>query len=115
MKKFKKALSLLMISTMLILPTSISVIAKETIGVNSTKADPFESFGTISGDGVRLRNASGTILESMSKDESIYIDYDDIRTIQGIKMVHCLRCKTGTTGYVATKYVNKIYGKTPTK
>ena len=115
MKKIKLFLTLLMISAMLILPTSLSVQAEEIGNFNikgiddiekvAIKAVIFEKNAIVTGDGVNLRNSSWTVLEKMYKGETIYLDFDDVKIWNGNVMVHCKRAKTGTEGYFSNTYV----------
>lgn len=123
MKKFKKVLSLLMMSAMLILPTALPVQAEEIdnddievavlsngdVSVNAT----YTGRGKINTNGVYLRSGAGTnttALEWMAIDEEVVIDKSGIKTdSNGNAWYHVKRIKTGTTGYVRSKYVTVYF------
>lgn len=118
MKKFKKAISLLMMSAMLILPIAMPVQAKEadiymlntdTIKATFASNSATNSNGTVKGDGVRLRktaSTSGTILELMYDGEPLQVTLSKTKTdSKGNIWYYCKRIKTGTKGYVSASYV----------
>lgn len=124
MKKFKRVLSLLMMSAMLILPTALPVQADEVAdndikvavvsnGEVSVYATAFSGRGRINTNGVYLRSGAGTNttkLEWMAVKEEVIIDkIGDKTDSSGNSWYHVKRVDTGTIGYVMSKYVTVLY------
>ena len=119
MKKFKKTVSLIMMSAILVLPTVMPVQAEEIqnteevgVVVAAVNKSDFETPAKITGDGVRLRKTpgmDGVILESMEKGEKVLVDTNKSVYVadQGhlVKWYYCYRTKTKTVGYVYESYV----------
>ncbi|MCI8668110.1 MAG: hypothetical protein HFI34_01105 [Lachnospiraceae bacterium] len=118
MKKFKRTLSLLMMSAMLILPISIPAQAKEiTDGSNDiTNIAPISDINyatpaIITEDNVAMKDApglAGTVLMTLQRAYFIQIDKANAIESDGILWYPC---KYGYVyGYVAAEYV-KIVGQ----
>ena len=117
MKKFKRALSLLMMSAMLILPTALPVQAdeidnntNEVVTVASTYS--FTGYGQINTNGVYLRqgpSTSSTALEWLTINETVHIDYSkSVMSNGAYTWLYVKRSNTGTEGYVAAQYVRVL-------
>ena len=118
MKKFKRVVSLLMMSAMLILPTAIPVQAEEVnnntnevITVVSTYS--FTGYGLINANGVLLRqgpSVNSTALEWLAINEQVTIDYSkSVKSSSGAyTWYYVKRLNTQTVGYVSAQYVRKL-------
>lgn len=119
MKKIKRALSLLMMSAMLILPTAMPVQAEDVdsndIDIKETKiiSNGIITYGAgtkakVVGNGVRLRSSpstSGTILELMYDGEDIIVNLSKVEEdSNGHLWIYCKRLKTGTKGYISVDH-----------
>lgn len=119
MKNFKKVLSLLIVSTILLLPVSMSTQAKEiTDGSKSdiTNISPISDINyttpaLITEDNVPMKDApglSGSVLMTLQRGYFIQIDKENAIESDGIKWYPC---KHGDVyGYVSAEYV-KIVGQ----
>lgn len=112
MKKFKKTLSLLMISAMLILPISMPVQAKK-IDNNTRETVTYNTASywnaKIIGDGVRIRRSPST-----GTDTSIGLLYngDKVHILNeasgsGLRWYY-VETQSGLKGYVAAQYIQRI-------
>lgn len=117
MINLKKALSVLTVSAMLILPVSLPVQATEmnhnTNNEATTTASTysFTGYGQINANGVHLRAGAGTNTTSlglMSYNETVHIDYSKSVSSNGTyTWLFVKRSNTGQTGYVSAQYVRR--------
>ncbi|MDE6210069.1 MAG: SH3 domain-containing protein [Lachnospiraceae bacterium] len=109
MKKFKTVLSLLMISTILVLPNAISAQAEEVVdNINEIETYNTSKFGNahITGDGVNIRRnstLSSTVIGQLYKGDGVKIL--DEAYGSGLRWYY-VELKSGTRGYVAAQYVS---------
>lgn len=121
MKKFKKVLSLLMMSAMLVLPMAMPVQAdevkndtKEVVTYNtneinaSTQSIPsgYTIKATINANNVNLRNYSGVSLGQLHKGEVVYLKSTSVTVVNGIPSRYCYSPKHGYYGYVSISYMD---------
>lgn len=118
MKKLKKAVSLLMMSAMLVLPTAVSVGAEDVdnytkdnvVSVATTRAYSYTSPATITGSNVRLRsqpNLNASVLLYLQQGYSVHVDKNN--AIQSSDGTWWYPCQYGSTyGFVAAQYVHII-------
>lgn len=108
MKKFKTVLSLLMISTILVLPNAISAQAEEVVdNINEIETYSTARFGNahITGDGVNIRRSStlsSTVIGQLYKGDGVKILGEAYGS--GLKWYY-VELESGIRGYVAAQYV----------
>lgn len=119
MKKFKKAVSLLMMSAMLILPMAMPVQAEETVNntienvVSVARAYSYTSPANTTASDVCLRrtpSTSGEIMLILKKGANLHVDEENAVKRDGIWWFPCKYKSGGKTyyGFVAAKYVHVI-------
>lgn len=100
-KLLKKVIkkSVLLLGIVVTLGSSIAINAKAS-------TPPFSAYvyGEVADKGVRLRKApvDGTVLESMGKDEVVWVD---LSTKEDRGFLHLQRDKTGTVGHAASNLI----------
>ena len=121
MKKFKKVLSLLMMSAMLVLPMAMPVQAeevdnnaKDNVVSAVTARASYTSPATITGNNVALRSApslNASIKLYLQKGNSVHVDKNNLeQSSDGKWWYPCKYTKNGNVyyGYVAAQYVHVI-------
>ena len=107
MKKFKKVLSLLMMSAMLVLPMAMPVQADE-IQNNTNEVETYatKKFGnaSIKGDGVRIRETSSTTATILG----LLYTGDRVQIINQIysngSWWYYIKTESGVKGFILTQY-----------
>lgn len=115
MKKIIKSLSILMMTTMIILPTAVSTQAEEiediTIGQETavTQSIPsgFTKKATINANNVNLRNGSWVSLGQLHKGDTIYLDNTGVHVINGYPSKRCYSVRHELIGYVYINYIDE--------
>lgn len=112
MKNFKRTLSLLLMSAMLILPISVPAHAKE-IDNYTKETVTYETASyynaKITGDGVRIRKSPSTASDSsiglLYKGDKVHIFYEAYGS--GLRWYY-VETQSGIKGYVAAQYVQYL-------
>ena len=118
MKKFKKAVSLLMMSAMMILPVALPIQAKEAEKIENITADKnvavtqsipsgYNIKAKITGDNVNIRRYSGEIIGQLHKSEGdvVYLKDTSVTVVNGIPSRYCYSPKHSSYGYVSISYL----------
>lgn len=114
MKKFKKVISLLMMSAMLVLPTVLPVQAEEAENTNNDEViSTFAITNTaITKEAVHLRSEpsayTGSVLATIPANTYIKIDYNNAVQGDGRWWFRCTY--NGKTGYVIASSIQYIPG-----
>lgn len=114
MKKFKKVVSLLMMSAMLVLPMAMPVQAEEVENITIDQKDAvtqaipsgFTQKAEINANNVNLRNGSWVSLGQLNKGDIIYLDNTPVQVIHGYPSRRCYSVKHGLIGYVYISYID---------